>query len=73
MDIDEALDRLRDARYARQQLADAAPDLLAALERLLGRYIGLVNCGDCGNWDPETEDEVIAARAAIVKATGSAK
>jgi len=36
-----------------------------ALERLLGRYVSMVNSGDCGNWDPETEEEVIEARAAL--------
>jgi hypothetical protein len=44
-------------------------ELLAALKVLLDRYVSLINCGDCGNWDPETEAEVIAARAAIKKAT----
>lgn len=36
-----------------------------ALESLLDRYVGLVNCGDCGFWDPEKEREVIEARAAL--------
>ena len=39
--------------------------LKKALTALLDRYVGLVNCGDCGNWNPETEEEVIAARAAL--------
>lgn len=43
-------------------------DLLAALAVLLDRYTSLVNCGDCGNWDPEEETAVIVARAAIAKA-----
>lgn len=43
--------------------------LLEALRRMLGRYVELVNCGDCGSWNPETEAEVIAARAAIARAT----
>ena len=38
---------------------------LCVLKRLLNRYTSLVNCGDCGSWDPETEDEVIAARAIL--------
>lgn len=61
----EVTDNLANAR-----LIAAAPCLLEALTRLLDRYTGLVNCGDCGFWDPETEDEVIAARAAISKALG---
>lgn len=36
-----------------------------ALRGLLDRYTGLVNCGDCGFWNPENEPEVIAARAAL--------
>lgn len=48
----------------------AAPDTMAALRELLDLYVGLVNCGDCGFWDPEKEAEVIAARAAIAKAEG---
>ena len=38
---------------------------LSALRELLERYTGLVNCGDCGNWNPEDEQPVIAARAAL--------
>jgi hypothetical protein len=38
-----------------------------ALRDLLDRYTALVNCGDCGNWNPETEPEVIAARRALGK------
>jgi hypothetical protein len=41
------------------------PDLVAALAGMLDRYTALVNCGDCGNWNPETEDEVIAARSVL--------
>jgi hypothetical protein len=39
--------------------------LVKALQGLLDRYTGLVNCGDCGFWDPEKEGEVIAARSAL--------
>lgn len=38
-----------------------------ALENLLKRYVDLVNCGDCGNWNPETEQEVIEARRVLQK------
>jgi hypothetical protein len=41
--------------------------LREALARLLERYVGLVNCGDCGNWDPEIEPVVIAARSAMAR------
>lgn len=42
--------------------------LVEALQGLLSRYVGLVNSGDAGDWDCETEDEVIAARAALASA-----
>jgi hypothetical protein len=41
--------------------------LRTALDGLLERYTGLVNCGDCGFWDPEKEDEVINARRALAE------
>lgn len=50
------------------RLIAAAPELLDALKSLIDGYIELVNSGDCGNWDPETDKEVIQARAAIAKA-----
>lgn len=36
-----------------------------ALEGMLEKYVALVNCGDCGNWNPEEEPVVIAAREAL--------
>lgn len=57
-----AKDGLSDAR-----LIAAAPDLYEALRSLLDSYLALVNSGDCGNWNPESEREVIAARAALAK------
>lgn len=57
---------------ANARLIAAAPELLEALHDLLTRYVELVNCGDCGHWDPEQEDDVKAARAAIAKARGFA-
>lgn len=39
--------------------------LRGALEGMLNRYVGLVESGDAGNWDAESEEEVIAARAAL--------
>lgn len=52
-------------------LLSAAPELLEALEEFLARYIRLVESGDCGNWDPETEEFVVKARIAIAKAKGT--
>jgi len=36
-----------------------------ALEGLLKHYVALVESGDAGNWDAETEPQVIAARRAL--------
>ena len=36
-----------------------------ALRELLTRYVDMVNSGDCGFWNPEDEDCVKAARAAL--------
>lgn len=74
----DVIDRLRDDKDAAIEAAihlgrrlneqrSYAELLREALVGLLGRYVGLVNCGDCGNWDPEREDAVIAARAALAK------
>lgn len=39
--------------------------LREALGGLLDHYVQLVNCGDCGFWNPETEPPVILARTAL--------
>lgn len=54
---------------ANARLIAAAPDLFAALNGLIDRHSALVASGDCGFWDVENEDEMKAARAAILKAT----
>lgn len=51
------------------RLVAAAPKLQKALCDLLDRYLFLVNSGDAGYWDPETESEVIAARSALKEAS----
>lgn len=60
----------RDMCEANARLIAAASDLLAALRDILNRYVELAGSGDCGFWDPETEPEVIAARAALTRAGG---
>ena len=45
----------------------AAIELSSACKAHLESYIKLVNSGDCGNWDPELEPQVIALRAALSK------
>jgi hypothetical protein len=56
---------------ANAELIAAAPELLAALETFVAEYVALVESGDAGFWDAEIEPKVIAARAAIAKATAS--
>ncbi len=51
-----------------QTLVGTKDALWIALEGMTKRYVDLVNCGDCGNWDPEEEAEVKLARAAISRA-----
>lgn len=53
---------------ANARLMAAAPELLEASKVFLAMYIRLAESGDCGNWNPEEEAEVIAVRAAIHKA-----
>jgi hypothetical protein len=55
---------------ANARLIAAAPAMHQALAKLLDRYVGLVECGDCGNWDAEKEAEVIEARAALALSRG---
>ncbi len=50
------------------RLIAAAPALYEALEKMTKRYVELVNSGDCGFWDANTDDEVIAARSALLLA-----
>ena len=54
---------------ANAQLIAAAPELFEALKEMTRAYTELVNCGDCGRWNPENDGEVMQARAALTKAT----
>jgi hypothetical protein len=66
----EGLYRCDGSDEANARLIAAAPELLEALRYMLRRYVELVESGDAGDWNPETETEVIEARAAIAKAEG---
>jgi len=55
--------------FANARLMAAAPELRDALQRFLDMYISCVNSGDWGDWDPETDSEVIQARRALEKST----
>lgn len=52
------------------RLIAASPRLRRSLTRLVEHYVQLVNSGDCGNWDPEEEEVVRDARAALDQANG---
>lgn len=60
----------RDTRGAPDEAADLISELLATLEALTEHYVSLVNCGDCGRWDPEDEGVVKRARSTIAKVRG---
>jgi len=60
---------LDDQATADAALIAAAPELYEALRNLLGEYIKGADSGDWGNWDAYQQPEVIAARAALLKAT----
>jgi hypothetical protein len=51
-------------------LLASAPVLRNALQRMVDRYVSLVNSGDCGFWNPEDESDVIAARNALAQSRG---
>jgi hypothetical protein len=40
-------------------------ELEAALTGMVGRYVELVECGDCGHWNAEDDLPVQIARAAL--------
>jgi hypothetical protein len=42
-------------------------DLVDCLSDMTFHYVSLAGCGDCGNWNPEEESEVIAARQMIAR------
>lgn len=56
----------RETAFANAALISAAPDLLEALQAMVAEY------GQLGAQDLDYSDEVLAARAAIAKATGGA-
>lgn len=69
-DLSEGQDGAEFETEANAHLISAAPEMLEALEQFMEEYVELVNSGDAGFWNPEDEDKVKVARAAISKAKG---
>lgn len=67
--LERHADTLRDECHTQGMLAHLAQARVAALEEALGglleHYLRLANSGDCGNFDPETDPEVIAVRETL--------
>jgi hypothetical protein len=64
----EASIRLLALRHLTETAAETA-SMRAALTSLLRRHCRLVESGDCGFWNVEEEEEVIAARRALTGTT----
>lgn len=57
------------AKWANAKAAerDRWAEAKEALRKMTEHYVQLAGCGDCGNWDPEKEKEVIEARAFLAR------
>ena len=70
--IDEADHGAYPTNYVRSDMyeyqAATIKELTEALEAMTKHYVDIVNCGDCGSWNPEDELEVKLARALLSKA-----
>jgi hypothetical protein len=46
-------------------MMESMDELAIQLQIMTEHYVDLAGCGDCGHWDPEKEEKVITARAAL--------
>lgn len=58
-------DALEKGLAAMKEMAEGLRDVTDCLSDMTEHYVALAGCGDCGNWNPEEESEVIAARKMI--------
>lgn len=72
MEADEECAPCVHVQKADARLIASAPELYGALKVFVDEYVAMVNSGDCGFWNPEEEEKVRAARAALAKAEGKA-
>ena len=56
---------------ANAKLIASSKDLLEALQYLQSEYEQLVDCGDCGIWNPREDECIIQSMNAINKALGT--
>lgn len=55
-----------------ERVVEVRSALVAALLTVTARLVSLIDSGDCGFWDSNGEEAVIAARAALSLANGEA-
>jgi len=58
-------DRIEQLEAEVERHINTAAELRLALDSVLECYVNMINSVDCGNWNPETKPEGIAARAAL--------
>jgi len=58
-------DALGKALIGMQEMVEGLRTVTDCLSDMTEHYVQLAGCGDCGFWDPEKEDKVIAARKLI--------
>ena len=74
--LDDALELAKAERERGHKEASTASDeawlMLNAFEALLAVHEGTLSCGDMGKWNPDEDEAVCSARAAIARFKGEA-
>lgn len=71
--IEECVAAMRSNSRTYQTQRAALEKARKAGKNFLNSYLRLVNSGDAGFWDPETEPEIIAMRAALTTINAALK